>query len=118
LDLENLREDPDQFIEYGRVDWFVTKTWRLLHAVTVFTDEQREYIAENWCVKGPVKLACGRTAGWLHIPGMFTRMGAQRCIGCCKAMGLPPGKGSPKNDPECRRILGLEEVNAVDDPED
>lgn len=107
--LSDYREDPDQFIELGRVDWFVTKTWKMLHAVPDFDAEQREYIAENWGVKGPVKLACGRTAAEVYIPGMFTRMGAMRCKGCCRAMGFPPGKGSPKNDAECRKILGLDD---------
>lgn len=56
---------------------------------------------------GPVKLSCGRTAAVVTIPGLFTRMGALRCEGCCRATGMPQGKGSPKNDDACRQLLEL-----------
>lgn len=42
------------------------------------------------------------------IPGLFSRMGARRCPDCCDRLGYPHGVGSPKNDPECRRILGMD----------
>lgn len=49
---------------------------------------------------------CGRSCR-LTIPGVFSRMGAPRCPACCAAAGLPPGAGSPKNDPLLRRLVGL-----------
>jgi hypothetical protein len=61
----------------------------------------------DWAVTEPIRLACGRVAEGLWIPGMFTRMGAERCKGCCRALGYPQGKGSPKNDDACRVLLGL-----------
>ena len=49
---------------------------------------------------------CG--IGWgLEIPGIFSRMGVERCTECCQRSGLPEGIGSPKNDVECRKRLGL-----------
>lgn len=105
-------EDPDRFIAIIRVGWGVTARWKFLHAV-----RDEDWTAENkadmraWGVWSPVRLACGRTAASLFIPGIFSRGGfgggLPRCKGCCRALGFPVGKGSPKNDDRCRAILGL-----------
>jgi len=95
-----------EFVAIGRLDWYVTRSWNRLHWADL-SEEQQSDIPAMWAVEGPVRLACGRTAAYLAIPGMFSRMGAMRCTGCCRALGYPPGKGSPKNDPACRVILGL-----------
>lgn len=106
-------EDADQFIAIGRVDWLVAKSWRYLHAVPddAWTADHRADIAMCWQVEIPIRLACGRVAAMLMIPGMFSRGGfgggLPRCSGCCRALGYPEGTGSPKNDPRCREILGL-----------
>lgn len=89
-----------------RFDWLTTKRWNRLHFADLDEDQVQE-IADATSVAGPVRLACGRTAASVWIPGLFTRMGAQRCKGCCRALGYPQGKGSPKNDDPCRVILGL-----------
>lgn len=104
--------DPDQFIEYAWVDWLVMRSWRVLHAVPAdrWTEAHREDMALEWYVFTPVRLACERIATELHIPGIGSRMSLPRCRQCCRALGLPPGSGSPKNDDECRRILGLPAV--------
>lgn len=47
---------------------------------------------------------CGRT-GDLNVPGIFTRMGVDRCQRCCDRAGYPTGTGSPKNDDRCRDVL-------------
>jgi hypothetical protein len=47
--------------------------------------------------------------GRITIPGLGSRLEDQRCETCCELTGLPPGKGSPKNDEGCRRILGITE---------
>jgi hypothetical protein len=99
--------DAAEFIDIGRMDWFVSKSWNRLHAVLEFTDDHKADMEQEWGVSSPVRLACGRTAAGVWIPGMFTRMGAQRCKGCCRTTGMPPGKGSPKNDDACRVLLGL-----------
>jgi hypothetical protein len=54
----------------------------------------------------PLRLDCGWVTA-VVIPGVFTRMSARRCAACCAINGLPRGRGSPKNDPNCRAILGL-----------
>jgi len=104
-----IRESADEFISIGRVDWLVAGCGRRLHAVRDedWTGEHRDHMEEHWGVGCPVRLACGRTAASVWIPGMFTRMGAERCQGCCRALGYPAGVGSPKNDQACRAILGL-----------
>jgi len=102
-------ESAEEFISIGRVDWYVTKSWRKLHAVRDedWTGEHRADMEQEWAVLSPVRLACGRVAASVCIPGMFSRMGAERCKGCCRALGYPQGKGSPKNDDACRVLLGL-----------
>ncbi len=50
--------------------------------------------------------ACG-VGVKLLIPGVGSRLSARRCKTCCDLLGYPPGKGSPKNDAECRVILGM-----------
>jgi hypothetical protein len=105
-------ESAEQFIGLARYDWLVTKSWNRLHAVLEFTDEHKADMEAEWAVLSPVRLACGRTAAGVWIPGMFTRMGAQRCGGCCRATGLPEGKGSPKNDDACRVLVGLGKLSA------
>lgn len=89
-----------------RCDWLVSRSWNRLHFADL-SPEDAAGIIDDGGRAGPVQLACGRTAAYVCIPGMFTRMGAQRCTGCCRAVGYPPGKGSPKNDEACRAILGL-----------
>lgn len=88
-------------------DWLITTHGRVLHHATLTPQQHEE--CEEWggLYDVPLTLDCGRAVTTVLIPGLFTRMGAQRCVGCCRKTGLPPGKGSPKNDPECRRILGM-----------
>lgn len=54
-----------------------------------------------------VFLDCGSRRTVL-IPGVLRRMSTPRCKRCCKLTGLPEGNGSPVNDGECRRLLGLD----------
>jgi hypothetical protein len=100
-----LLESIDDFVSIGAYDWYDTKAGKRLHWAEL-SEEQRADIPSCWAVLQPVRLACGRTAASLHIPGMFSRMGAPRCSGCCRSTGLPVGIGSPKNSGECRKILG------------
>lgn len=48
--------------------------------------------------------ACG-IRGELAIPGLFSRMGMERCKKCCRITGFPPGKGSPKNADSLRPLV-------------
>lgn len=105
-------ENPDDFIGWARVDWLVTRRWKFLHAVPddAWTPENKADMAA-WGVWSPARLACGQVARSLFIPGMFSRGGfgggLPRCTGCCRALGMPAGTGSPKNDDACRAVLGL-----------
>jgi hypothetical protein len=94
------------FQEITRYDWFVSQAYNRLHWAEL-TQEDLADVPEYWSIQHPVRMVCGRVAKSLHIPGIFTRMGAWRCTGCCRATGMPQGKGSPKNDNACRELLGL-----------
>ena len=96
-------EDALAIIRYS---WLVTRRWNRLHYAALTAEDAAELLDEGG-LDGPLRLACGRTAAWACIPGLFTRMGGQRCTGCCRATGMLPGKGSPKNDRACRELLGL-----------
>lgn len=100
-------EDIADWCRFARVDWLVTRSWNRLHYAE-FTPVQLEDLEEFMGINGPVRLLCGRTATYVTIPGFLTRMGAMRCTGCCRAVGYPQGKGSPKNDDACRALLGLD----------
>jgi len=75
-------------------------------------DESNTHIGRRRLYDEPIKLSCGQTVTQVNIPGVFSRGGfgggLPRCKRCCKATGLPEGNGSPKNDDECRRILGMD----------
>lgn len=98
---------------YGRrplslndLDWVYTGGGGRLHKA-VLTREQDAELNDYAAVIAP--LLCGLSPRWVHIPGFFSRLGMPRCVRCCARAGLPRGVGSPKNDPECRRVLGLED---------
>ena len=98
---------PDEARELVAYDWIVTATWNRLHHPRELSAEQWREMADDCYADGPVTLACGRIARWISIPGFGSRMGRDRCIGCCRALGYPQGVGSPKNDQACRVLLGL-----------
>lgn len=79
-------------------DWIVSGEGSKLHAPEDWVDPQYDAYDEH------AYTACGRR-GWYSIPGVFSRMGLDRCKRCCKARGYPPGKGSPKNDHACRPLV-------------
>lgn len=95
-------------MRYARVDWVYAKPWRVLHAMGEGAAD-----VDLWAYTG-VRFACGEKpkGGEAHIPGILSRMHLPRCPGCCAATGLPVGTGSPKNDRQCRAILGLDEPRA------
>jgi hypothetical protein len=92
--------DSREVVEW---DWVVAPTHhgrRRLHAPLRWDDPDYHAMVTDG------RTVCGLT-GQLHIPGVFTRMGAQRCRHCCRMTGMPPGQGSPKNDDACRPIAKL-----------
>jgi hypothetical protein len=80
--------------------WLVTSSGSSLHHGSFTGDVDNE-------VSGEGRTDCG-IESVLSVPGIFTRMSAPRCRRCCAATGMPEGTGSPKNDDDCRRLLGLE----------
>lgn len=51
--------------------------------------------------------ACGRRGRW-YLPGFLGRLCLERCSQCCRALGLPNGTGSPKNDEALRPWMDAE----------
>ena len=88
-------------------DWLRTVHGDRLHHAQLTPDQHEE--CEDWggLYDVLVTLDCGIKATTVLIPGVFSRLGCMRCVRCCAKTGLPTGKGAPKNDRECRRILGL-----------
>jgi hypothetical protein len=89
--------DLTRIRELGEWDWWQFENGAVLHHAAVEPDPAFE-------TSGDGTTACGRK-GRLYIPGLFTRMDAMRCARCCTAVGFPQGKGSPKNDRRCRRLV-------------
>lgn len=78
-------------------NWLLLGEGGVLHHAAWWTPDHEE-------VQGRGVTECGRK-GWLHIPGLFTRMGADRCQPCCDQLGFPRGVGSPRNDDACRPFV-------------
>lgn len=93
---------PNELVELAEWDWVTDGKSRCLHHLASI-----EGTVADWddCAGGPGVASCGRVGEWWTIPGLFTRMGANRCRSCCKAVGYPWGKGSPKNDDACRPLV-------------
>lgn len=96
-----------------RADWLITMTGERLHYAELSDDEYVDMddwrqlgLAEEG-TDGRFRLACGRTVTYISIPGLLSRMSLPRCSRCCNVVGIPRGKGSPKNSDECRRVLGI-----------
>lgn len=94
-------------------DWVITQHGDSLHHPTLPADLAADLDDDGTLgiehpLDNPILLDCGRQVPAVLIPGLFTRLGAMRCTRCCKATGMPPGKGSPKNDAACRALLGLD----------
>jgi hypothetical protein len=80
--------------ENWRSRWLVLPRWGALHRVAEIAwddDDPGEMIA------GSGLTVCGKR-GRLVMPGVLSRMGLTRCPKCCKAMGIPNGRGCPGND--------------------
>lgn len=83
-----LKIDQDDW----RSRWLVfTCSGKLLHRVAAMQWEDAEDM-----VAGDGETLCGRK-GWLHMPGIFSRMEQRRCSMCCKLMGIEGGEGNPYN---------------------
>ena len=91
----------NEFREIAEWDWVYTDAddYDLLHHVADGADWQT--LDADW--GGAATLTCGLD-GYVHIPGMGSRMTTPRCLQCCDQTGMPHGTGSPKNDDACRPL--------------
>ena len=87
------------------IDWMSEPLGTVLHHANL-SEVQAQDLEEYATVWGAT-FACGLAVGMAIIPSPLARMKSNRCDRCCAETGLPVGVGSPKNDRECRRILGL-----------
>lgn len=78
---------------HWRAEWLVLPSWGKLHKLRDATELREDYVPIG--VIGTTE--CGR-AGWLVMPGIFSRMGLPRCTQCCRKLHLPVGDGAPQND--------------------
>lgn len=84
--------------EIAEWDWVQVGDGDRLHAVATLSNDADE----DWFGVGTTE--CGLVTDSMRIPGIFTRMGATRCSGCCLKVGMPEGDQSPKNIDECRPV--------------
>lgn len=94
--------------------WVMLPSWKVIHAARSIED-YIDSTDDDWWTGGPGVTVCGH-GGHLAIPGLFTRLGRKRCDHCCRALGIPPGVGHPKNDDGCRAILGYPPSRPLDTP--
>lgn len=80
-------------------DWVTTARGYFLHAPAVWKERP------DCEPHGIGTTACGIRNRRLFIPGVITRLGAERCRSCCRITGFPQGRGSPKNDKACRALV-------------
>lgn len=77
--------------ENWRSRWLVFDDWNVLHRVAKITWDTEDMI------EGKGMSVCEKE-GWMQVPGIYSRMGTDRCPACCKALGVPEGKGNPFNE--------------------
>jgi hypothetical protein len=83
--------------------WLCCGKWRRLHAIHAIhgvadsSEAMREAIDDNEPIRA--RAACGLRRGW-WMPGLFSRLGCRRCTACCTVLGIPPGHGTPANEPK------------------
>ncbi|MGW7359434.1 hypothetical protein ACWGI0_23070 [Streptomyces sp. NPDC054802] len=78
--------------------WLVCGKWRRLHGIPgeTLTKEQL-WDAIDVGERLAARAACGLRRRW-DLPGLFSRLGRRRCVPCCRALGIPPGYGTPANE--------------------
>lgn len=78
--------------------WLTCGKWRTLHAVpAALISQQRMRDAIDTNEPIVVRSVCGLRRGWWY-PGLISRLAKPRCAGCCAALGVPAGYGTPVNE--------------------
>jgi len=106
----------------SKYTWLVARSWNRLHYIPGIDDDQGGLSGlafwktywDGWMYdtetarelppdRGDLPAVCGIRAQW-QLPGIFTRMGGDRCRHCCRKLGIAWGLGAPfnlqKGDPE------------------
>ena len=77
--------------DHWRSRWLVLPSWNRLHRISEIKWEDADEM-----IAGDGVAVCG-AKGWFCMPGIFSRMGRQRCKRCCRILGIPDGDGAPFN---------------------
>ena len=79
--------------------WLVpAATWGRLHYIPGVTHETWRTWWDDYPNEGHERTAiCGRTFV-VTLPGIFSRMGLDRCAHCCDRLGITRGHGACPND--------------------
>ena len=88
-----------------RSRWLVTNEWDKLHRIAEirwgWVSDENGKLFQDTCedekINGIGVTLCG-IEGPVGMPGIFSRMGLERCPRCCELMGIPEGKGNPFNE--------------------
>lgn len=83
--------------------WLCCGKWRVLHAIpaaAISPEQMRDAI--DYDQPPRVRAACGLNRRW-WMPGIFSRLGRRRCTACCRALGIPPGNGTPCNESDLKK---------------
>lgn len=83
--------------------WLVSGKERRLHAIpgdSITPDAMRDAIDEARPI--PARAVCGLRRKW-WMPGLFSRLGRQRCTPCSRTLGIPAGYGTPVNEHDLRK---------------
>jgi len=88
-------------IEDNLGHWWLTtsKGWNRLHAIPAEVIPMDDEDAVEDLRSGGVTTTarCGVTTRY-SWPGVFTRLGCDRCAHCCRVLGIPAGHGTPGNE--------------------
>jgi hypothetical protein len=78
--------------------WLTCGKWRRLHAIpaaAISPGEMRDAIDDALPLVR--RAACRMRRPWA-MPGLGSRLAKQRCAACCRALGIPTGRGTPANE--------------------
>lgn len=84
--------------DHWRSRWLYREamTGRLHRVAEALWDDPAEMIVAD------AVMVCGER-GRFRMPGMLSRMEGARCPVCCRALGIPRGKGAPFNSEKAWR---------------
>lgn len=91
-----------EFMETVEWNWASSHRQRDLYLHHIASLDDPAKADYDW--QGEGVASCGLRAHF-SIAGIMSRMYAERCPGCCDALGWPHGTGAPKNDDALRPLV-------------